>query len=65
LTRAQEKDFTLRGRVAELAERGDYRTVWNFVHAEKLSFKKTVAASEQDHRPQAGAVDKVSEADRP
>ena len=29
--------------VAELAERGlkvDYRTVWNFVHAEKLSFKK-------------------------
>jgi hypothetical protein len=37
--------------VAELAERGlkvDYRTVWNFVHAEKLSFKKTMAASEQD-----------------
>jgi transposase len=51
LTRAQEKDFTLRGLVAELAERGlkvDSRTVWNFVHAEKLSFKKTVAASEQD-----------------
>ena len=38
-----EQDFTLRGLVAELAERGlkvDYRTVWNFVHAEKLSFKK-------------------------
>ena len=35
--------FTLRGLVAELAERGlkvDYRSVWNFVHAEKLSFKK-------------------------
>src|SRR5665213_43956 len=37
------KDFTLRGLVAELAERGlkvDYRTMWEFVHAEKLSFKK-------------------------
>ena len=36
-------DFTLRGLVAELAERGlkvDYRTVWNFVHREDLSFKK-------------------------
>jgi len=36
-------DFTLRGLVAELAERGlkvDYRTVWDFVHAEKLSHKK-------------------------
>ena len=36
-------DFTLRGLVAELGGRGlkvDYRTVWNFVHAEKLSFKK-------------------------
>jgi putative transposase len=43
LQRCREKDFTLRGLVAELAERGlkvDYRTVWNFVHAEKLSFKK-------------------------
>jgi putative transposase len=36
-------DFTLRGLVAELGERGlevDYRTVWNFAHAEGLSFKK-------------------------
>jgi transposase len=43
LERTKEKDFTLRGLVAELAERGlkvDYRTVWSFVHAEKLSFKK-------------------------
>ena len=43
LERTRERDFTLRGLVAELAERGlkvDYRTVWNFVHAEKLSFKK-------------------------
>ncbi len=35
--------FTLRGLVGELAARGlkvDYRTVWNFVHREGLSFKK-------------------------
>src|SRR6202171_1512383 len=34
---------TKRGLVAELAERGlkvDYRSVWEFVHAENLSFKK-------------------------
>jgi len=43
LARIKEKDFTLRGLVAELADRGlkvDYRTVWSFVHDEKLSFKK-------------------------
>jgi putative transposase len=42
LERTKARDFTLRGLVAELAERGlkvDYRAVWNFVHAEKLSFK--------------------------
>jgi putative transposase len=41
--RCGEKDFTLRGLVAELAERGlkvDYRTVWAFVHAEGLTHKK-------------------------
>lgn len=40
---ADQVDFTLQGLVTELAERGlkvDYRTVWNFVHAEKLSYKK-------------------------
>src|SRR4029077_1163206 len=45
LLRIKEKDFTLRGLVAELAERGlkvDYKTVWNFVHA--------VLASEQDRK---------------
>ncbi len=39
----QENGFTLSGLVRELAERGlevDYRTVWSFVHEEKLSFKK-------------------------
>ena len=43
LRQVKERDFTLRGLVAEFAERGlkvDYRSVWNFVHAEKLSFKK-------------------------
>jgi len=37
--------------VAALAERGlkvDYRSVWTFVHEEKLSFKKTVLPSEQE-----------------
>jgi transposase len=43
LQRIQAGDFRLRGLVAELAERGlkaDYRSVWSFGHAEKLSFKK-------------------------
>ena len=43
LQRIKDADFTLRGLVAELGERGlkvDYRSVWEFVHAEKLSFKK-------------------------
>src|SRR5438552_7514666 len=51
LERTKTRDFTLRGLVAELAERGlkvDYRSAWNFVHAERLSFKKTVVASERD-----------------
>jgi putative transposase len=41
--RCQGDDFTLRGLVRELAERGlkvDYRSVWEFVHAEGLSHKK-------------------------
>jgi putative transposase len=44
--RIGERDFTLRGLVAELAARGlkvGYRAVWNFVQAEKLSFKKNRA----------------------
>jgi hypothetical protein len=39
----QGERFHLAGLVAELAKRGlevDYRSVWEFVHAEKLSFKK-------------------------
>jgi transposase len=43
LARCRERDFALRGLVAELGERGlavDYRSVWEFVHAEKLTYKK-------------------------
>ena len=43
LERCRDRAFTLRGLVRELAERGlklDYRVVWAFVHAEKLSHKK-------------------------
>jgi putative transposase len=43
LQRCRSGEFTLRGLVGELAERGlkvDYRSVWEFVHAEKLSHKK-------------------------
>jgi len=41
--RIQDGDFTLRGLVVELAERGldaDYSAVWAFVHAHGLTHKK-------------------------
>ena len=41
--RVKDGAFTLHELVAELAERGlkvDYHTMWDFVHAQKLSFKK-------------------------
>lgn len=62
-------DFTLRGLVVELAERGltvDYRTVWGLVHAEGLSFKKNRArrrAGSPRHRPPAGTMADLSAAD--
>ena len=65
LQRIKDDDFTLRGLVAELAKRGlkvDYRPVWEFVHAEKLSFKKKRGGwrtRSSRHRAAAGAVDKV------
>ena len=70
LQRIKDGDFTLRGLVAELAGRGlkvDYRSVWEFVHAEKLSFKKKRGGWRT--RPSrrgaaAGAVDKVSRSRR-
>ena len=66
LQRIQDGDFTLRGLVAELAERGlkvDYRSVWEFVHAEKLSFKKKRGGwrtRPSRRRTAAGAMDRVS-----
>jgi len=65
-----KKDFTLRGLVAELAERGlkvDYRTVWSFVHAEQLSFKKNRSGwrtRPSRRRSAAGTVGQVPEQDR-
>jgi len=64
--RIRERDFTLRGLVAELADRGlkvDYHSVWNFVHAEALSFKKNRArqrAGSPRRGAAAGAVDRLS-----
>ena len=66
LQRVREKDFTIRGLVAEFAERGlqvDYRSVWNFIHAEKLSFKKKHGRQRtrsSRHRAPTRAMGKVS-----
>lgn len=43
LARCRARAFTLRGLVSELGERGlkvDYRSVWEFVHGEALTYKK-------------------------
>jgi len=59
------RDFTLRGLVAELGERGvkvDYVQVWRFVHAEGLSFKKNRSAGRtaaSKDRPPSRAVAQV------
>jgi putative transposase len=69
LERCREKEFTLRGLVDELVERGlkvDYRSVWEFVHAEKLSFKKNRArqrAGSSRRGAPAGPVDQISGSD--
>ena len=52
--------FTLRGLVREFAARGlkvDYRSVWNFVHEQKLSFKKNRG------RPRTGSSRRSAAAD--
>ena len=65
-----KRDFTLRGLVAEFAERGlkvDYRSVWEFVHAEKLSFKKKRGgwrAQSPRRRKTASSVDQISRSRR-
>lgn len=67
--RVREEGFTLRGLVAELAERGlkvDYRSVWNFVHAARLSFKKKPGGQRTrstGRRAPTGAVDGAAEPD--
>ena len=69
--RCQTQDFTLRGLVAELAGRGlkvDYRSVWAFVHAERLSYKKNGPrrrTGSPGHRPPPCPVAAVSGPDRP
>jgi putative transposase len=68
--RIKNDDFTLRGLVAELAGRGlkvDYRSVWEFVHAEKLSFKKKRGGwrtRPSRRRAPASPVDKISRSRR-
>ena len=46
---AAEPEVTVRGLMTELAERGvavSYGTVWNFIHREGMSFKKSVLPAE-------------------
>ena len=70
LQRIKSGDFTIRGLVDELAERSlkvDYRSVWEFVHAEELSFKKKRGgwrARASGRGPAPGAVDKISKSRR-
>jgi putative transposase len=58
--------FTIRGLVDELQEHGvsvSYRTVWNFLHGEGLSFKKNSPSFRTTSRPGAktpGAMEKIS-----
>jgi putative transposase len=68
--RIKTDDFTLRGLVTELAGRGlkvDYHSVWDFVHAENLSFKKK-RGGWRTRSPRRGTaadpVDKVSRSRR-
>jgi transposase len=62
------RGFTLRGLVGELGEIGikvDYRTVWNFVHAEGLSFKKKRAAKRTKPARRGAPTGAVEEISRP
>jgi putative transposase len=68
VARCREKDFTLRGLVAELAERGltvDYRSVWEFVHAEDLSFKKNRARRRTGPAGRGAPAEAVAKISRP
>ncbi len=66
ISRRRRQDFTLMGLVAELGARGlkaDYRPVWEFVHAENLSYKKNRTrkrAGSPGRRVQAPAMAQIS-----
>lgn len=63
-----KSDFTLRGLVAELAERGvkvDYVQVWRFAHAEGLSFKKKRPSHRAAPAQGRAATRAVAEVPRP
>jgi transposase len=63
LERCKSGDFTLRGLVTELAARAlkvDYKTVWKFVHAEKLSFKKKPSRQRTRSRGRGAAAPAVA-----
>ena len=65
LLERSKSDFTLRGLVGELAERGvkvDYVQVWRFAHAERLSFKKKRSSrrtAKAEGGPAPSAVEEV------
>ncbi len=62
---AAQPDLTLRGIQAELAERGirvSYKAIWNFLRAEKVTFKKKPArrrAGSSGRGAPAGALEEV------
>jgi putative transposase len=68
LARCREKDFTLRGLVAELGERRglkvDYRSVWAFVHAEGLTHKKRRWSPKRGTAPTSRAGGRSGSPDR-
>jgi putative transposase len=66
--RCKSGQFTIRGLVAELARerdlKVDYRSVWEFVHAEGLSYKKNASARgtrSPGHWKKARAVGQISD----
>jgi transposase len=66
--RCREREFTLRGLVAELGERGvkvDYRSVWDFVHAEDLSFKKNRSRQRARSARRGAPADAMATLSRP
>lgn len=67
-TRMADHPFTLRGLVRELAERGvavDYHSVWDFAHAEGLSFKKNRVRQRAGARRRRAPSTSVESASKP